>query len=419
MKSLLLLALLTLSLDAAPTPPGVVIHHSPAASGIYIGSPSICIAPNGDYLASHDLFGPKSTEHQIGQGRLYRSTDKGKSWTHELDFQGYFWTGLFAHGGKLFTLGTDKHHGRLVIRRSTDNGHSWTDPTVIADGQWHTAPVPVLEHDGRIWRGFEDAHTSEKWGERYRTRMISAPAEADLLDPKSWTISNALARDTSWLGGRFSAWLEGNAVATPDGKIVNILRVAVPDFPDVAAIVEISKDGSTATFDPATGFIPFSGGSTKFQIRKDPAGPGYWALANVVPERHATGTPGSIRNTLALVHSADLRKWETRCILLYHPDVAKHGFQYPDWQFDGEVMIAAVRTAFDDDETGAHRYHDANYLTFHRFQNFRQLTRKDDAPMPDEIAPAASPDNTGTPAAPTKQTTRPNPSSTSDLPAGN
>lgn len=388
MKPLILLAAALVSIAtgaASPEPPGVVIHHSPASSGLYVGSPSLGIAPNGDYLATHDLFGPKSTEHQIGQGSLYRSTDRGETWVHELDFQGFFWTGLFVHQGKVFTLGTDKHHGQLVIRRSADNGHNWTDPIVIAPGQWHTAPVPVIEHDGRIWRSFEDAHTSDKWGERYRARMISAPAAADLLDPANWTISNALARDTSWLGDRFQAWLEGNAVATPQGKIVDVLRVAVPDFPDMAAIVDISADGKTATFDPATGFIPFPGGCTKFQIRKDPAGHGYWALANIVPERHATGTPGSIRNTLALVRSDDLRKWQTRCILLYHPDVAKHGFQYPDWQFDGDDMIAVVRTAFDDSETGAHRYHDANYLTFHRWKYFRQLTRKDDVAMPESI----------------------------------
>lgn len=388
MKLLSLLAAVLVSVATASPPqaPGVVIRHSPASSGLFVGSPSICVAPNGDYLASHDLFGPKSTEHQTGQGQLYRSTDKGKTWSHELDFQGFFWTGLFVHQGKIFTLGTDKHHGQLVIRRSTDNGHSWTDPVVVAPGEWHTAPVPVVEHEGRLWRGIEDAHSSDKWGERYRARMISAPAGADLMDPASWTISSALARDTTWLGGRFTAWLEGNAVATPDGKIVDILRVAVPDFPDMVAIVEVTADGKTASFDPTTGFIPFAGGSTKFQIRKDPAGPGYWALANIVPERHAIGTPGSIRNTLALVHSDDLRKWETRCLLLHHPDVAKHGFQYPDWQFDGQDMIAVLRTAYDDEETGAHRYHDANYLTFHRWKNFRQLTRKDDVPMPEIIA---------------------------------
>ena len=61
-------------------------------------------------------------------------------------------------------------------------------------------------------------------------------------------------------------------------------------------------------------------------------------------------------------------------MLLKHPDSAKHGFQYVDWLFDGADIIAACRTAFDDDEGGAHNFHDANYLTFHRIANFREQT---------------------------------------------
>src|SRR4051812_28468776 len=44
--------------------PGVVIDHVPPSSGLYVGSPSIAVLANGDYLASHDYFGPKSGEHQ-------------------------------------------------------------------------------------------------------------------------------------------------------------------------------------------------------------------------------------------------------------------------------------------------------------------------------------------------------------------
>ena len=44
--------------------PGVVIDHVPAKTGIYVGSPSIAKLPNGDYVATHDEFGPKSTEHR-------------------------------------------------------------------------------------------------------------------------------------------------------------------------------------------------------------------------------------------------------------------------------------------------------------------------------------------------------------------
>lgn len=365
-------------------PPGTVIHYSPASSGLYVGSPSICIAPDGSYLACHDLFGPQSREYESARGRLYRSIDRGATWHHVRDFDGFFWTGLFVHGGAVHLLGTDKHHGRVVIRRSGDSGKTWSDAVVLLDGQWHTAPMPVIEHGGRVWRAVEDAHTSQKWGERYRARMMSAPASSDLLDPASWTVSNALGRDQAWLKGDFAAWLEGNAVVAPDGGLVNVLRVDTSRHPEQAALVRISEDGAHAAFDPGKDFIELPGGSKKFTIRKDPAGPGYWTLSTIVPDRHRDdGRPASVRNTLALLYSGDLRKWETRCILLYHPDVVRHGFQYVDWQFDGEDLIAVCRTAWEDREGGALNNHDANFLTFHRWSGFRSLDRRDDVPMPE------------------------------------
>ncbi len=87
--------------------------------------------------------------------------------------------------------------------------------------------------------------------------------------------------------------------------------------------------------------------------------------------------PGAIRNTLALTTSPDLLHWTVRAILLTHPDVKKHGFQYADWQFDGDDIIAVSRTASDDGLGGANNYHNANFLTFHRWENFRELKMSD------------------------------------------
>jgi len=360
-----------------PPPPGTVIHYSPASSGRYIGSPSICVAPDGSYLACHDLFGPQSNEYQLARGRLYRSTDQGERWSHLRDFDGFFWTGLFTHRGAVYLLGLDKHHGNILIRRSDDHGSNWTEPAVLAEGQWHTAPMPVIEHKGRLWRAIEDAENGTNWGERYRARMMSAPVDADLLDPASWTISNPLARDPSWLpDDGFLAWLEGNAVVGPDGAMLNILRVGTPGLPEKAAIVRISDDGATARFQPDRDLIDFPGGSKKFTIRKDPDGPGYWSLASIVPAgSEITVRPASVRNTLALLYSDDLRHWQVRRVLLEHPDQVKHGFQYVDWLFDGEDLIAVCRTAWDDAEGGARNHHDANFLTFHRWARFRELAR--------------------------------------------
>lgn len=367
--------------------PGTVIAHSPAASRIYIGSPSIAVLGNGDYLATHDLFGPSSTEHTSAVTRVFRSTDRGKSWAHLTDIQGAFWSTVFEHQGNVYLMGTTSHHGNAVIRRSTDGGKTWTTPRdrafgLLREGQFHCAPVPVVLHGGRLWRGMEDAAGGKEWGKRYRAMMLSAPADADLLDADRWTSSNVLPRNPDWLGGKFNAWLEGNAVVTPDGQVVDMLRVDNNPEGGTAALVPISADGTIARFDPATGFLRFPGGSVKFTIRRDPRDSRYWSLSNFIPPRHAGGRAAATRNTLALIRSPDLKEWTVRCVVLYHPDPARHGFQYVDWLFDGDDLIAVSRTAHDDGLGGARNFHDTNFLTFHRISNFRSLTMKDSVPMP-------------------------------------
>jgi hypothetical protein len=166
-------------------------------------------------------------------------------------------------------------------------------------------------------------------------------------------------------------------VVSPDGAIVNILRVQTKLPDEKCAIVRVSGDGGKMDFDPDKSFYPFPGGAKKFTIRFDTQTQKYWALASIVHERHKANNPGGIRNTLALTSSRDLKSWEIQCILLYHPDTVKHGFQYPDWLFDGDDIVAVVRTAYDDGGDGAHNNHDANFLTFHRWKNFRKLTMAD------------------------------------------
>jgi hypothetical protein len=192
-----------------------------------------------------------------------------------------------------------------------------------------------------------------------------------------------LQSDGKWLDRGFTGWLEGNAVVTLSGSIVDILRVNGP-LGRLAAAVRISKDGREARFDPKTDLIDFPGGAKKFTIRYDTQTEKYWSLTNYVLPADRNLSPGSIRNTLALVASPDLRNWEVRCLLLHHSDTRHHAFQYVDWQFEGADLIAASRTAFDDGMGGAHNAHDANFLTFHRVKDFRTLVGRlepDDAKL--------------------------------------
>lgn len=76
-RAVTLVAILAMAARAeeAPKPPGVAIDHIAASTGIYVGSPSIAILPDGSYLASHDEFGPKSQYHGQALTRVFRSTD--------------------------------------------------------------------------------------------------------------------------------------------------------------------------------------------------------------------------------------------------------------------------------------------------------------------------------------------------------
>ena len=363
--------------------PGTVIAYSPASSGLYIGSPSIVVLANGHYLASHDFFGPKSTEHTSAISRIYRSKNKGKTWEMISEINGQFWSKLFVHQSNLYLMGTHKHHGNTIIRQSMDEGKTWTSPTdsengLLLAGEYHCAPMPLIIHEGRLWRAMEDAMGPIKsWGKRYGSFMMSIPVDKNPMQAANWTKSNVLGYDSTFFNGAFGGWIEGNAVVGPDGGVWNMLRVDnKKSLQEYAAMVKISADGTQAFFDRSTGFIPFPGGSKKFTIRFDPKTKLYWTLSNFIPDDIKNANPGknpaSIRNTLALCFSSDLKNWQLKKIVFQHPDVIKHGFQYVDWLFDGKNILLACRTAYDDAFDGAHNNHDANYLTFFRIKKFRK-----------------------------------------------
>ena len=350
---------LALSLAAlAQAPPGVVIDHEPAASGRYIGSPSIAVLPNGTYVASHDFFGPNSGETTSGITRIFVSKDKGRTWQQTAELHDQFWSTLFVHHRQLYLIGTSAEYGRIVIRRGSDSAATWSDPSFLtAESGYHTAPVPIVEKNRRLWRAFE-FHPTGPWG-HFEAFMLSAPEMSDLLNPKSWKMTERLTFPPNLSEGQ--TWLEGNAVLAPDGFVYDILRVHNLES---SATIRVLND-ERLQFE---GLSNFPGGAKKFTIRYDPQTKLYWTLSNPAPTDNPTSAtdPASVRNVLALLSSPDLTNWHTEHIVLTHPDPIHFAFQYIDWQFAGPDIIFVSRTAWD-----AARAHDANFLTFHRLQDFR------------------------------------------------
>ncbi|WP_020597276.1 sialidase family protein [Spirosoma panaciterrae] len=384
-KAILLLCLwVSWAVGLAQTVPGTIVCYEPSSAQRYIGSPSLVTLPNGDYVASHDFFGPKSSEWQQAASRIYTSNNKGKTWRYLAEIRGAFWSSLFVHKGELYLLGPDRHHGTVLIRKSVDGGKTWTEPTnkengVLLTGEFHCAPMPVVAYKGRLWRPMETAHGPVlQWGKRYGAMVMSAPVEADLLNAKSWQASTPVLYDSTFNKGDFAGWLEGNFVVDKDQRMWDMLRVAnKKSTEEKAAMVSIAADGKTLSFDPNSGFIPFDGGSKKFVIKYDTLSRKYWTLANVIPDKFRKQfpdrNPSGFRNVLMLRRSDDLKKWDDVKVILEHDDVLNHGFQYVDWSFEGNDIIVLSRTAYFDGNTNAANNHDANYLTFHRIENFRKL----------------------------------------------
>ncbi|MCC6681036.1 MAG: exo-alpha-sialidase [Phycisphaeraceae bacterium] len=368
--------------------PGVVIAHSPASSEKYISCPAIAILPNGDYVASHNLFGPNTTDVGIYLTSVYRSTDKGQTWSHAVTLN-QLQANLFVHDQDLYMLGTSGARKDLTIRKSTNGGLTWTQPTNSTNGillssssfGYHTSSVPVVVHDGRIWRAYEDMATGGSWPNMFRAAMMSAPIGSDLLNAASWTHTNALAHNPSWLPGNdFRGWLEGNAVVDRNGQVVSIVRVDVSEGkPEKAAVIR-SQNLNTVSFNPGNDIIDMPGGANKFNIRYSVAADKYLAVASIVSQDNYTPSrrPGVIRNIMALLSSDNLESWTVEQIIVQDlSDVSKIGFQYMDWQFDGSDIVIVSRTAYPDGLGGAHNFHDANFMTFHRISYSSLLTPGD------------------------------------------
>ena len=362
--------------------PGTVIVRTPEFRAVSISNPNIIIASDGSYLAA-------CSNSVKGRGTdIFRSTDKGKTWGKWS--KGYypinFFT-LFEYRGRMYMIGVWTKKGHIIICESEDMGRSWTFPSdeddigVLFKGRYHSAPVPVVSHDGRLWRSFE----TDEEGEQRRSFVISCKEGADLMNSSNWVMTNELDYDSNWKtmcdGGTFRQWIEGCLVKTSEGELVNVIRVDEHEVGRTAAIIHVSSR-KKISFNPNTDIIELPGGGKKFTIRYDSESGKYWALVNPADEHsmreqhggiYAKGIhAGLVRNRLALISSTDLRNWTEERTIIESDNPFFDGFQYADWQFDGEDLIAVIRTAMEEERGLPQRQHDANMLVFVRVKDFRE-----------------------------------------------
>lgn len=336
-----------------------------AFSGKYLCSPSLVRHPDGYLLASMDLFAP---EYPQNLTLIFRSDDDGATWHYVSELMPCFWGKMFIHRGELYMLACATEYGDLLIGKSTDGGKSFSAPVCLLRGSngkngntgVHKNPQNVFYHNGRIYGTLEWGAWANKEF-RHAAMVMSCDENADLLVPENWCFTAPRKFDhfTPELADlpMNAMTIEGTLALAPDGKLLDIMRFEKYGHV-IAYEVDAEDHEAMLTY---SHLIAFPANYSKFMIKQDPRTGIYWSVATRVYDDNRKA-----RNLLSLLYAKDLLHWELACDLLdhRHQDVKTVGFQYVDFEFEGEDIIFLCRTAIN----GADSFHDANYSTFHRIK---------------------------------------------------
>ncbi len=342
-------------------------------SGQHLCTPSILKHPDGYMLASMDIFEGRAAQNLT---LIFRSDDDGESWYHYTELFPCFWGKLFMHDGDVYMLATSTEYGDLLIGKSSDGGKSFDVPTVICRGScdswtpgWHKSAMPVIKHMGRLWTSID--YGAHKTG-GHATCLLSIDEKEDLLLAKNWSITKPLKYNPKWqdaVKNDHRGFIEGNAIVMPDNGIGVIIRystdLGMPRYGLAGLLIgDYKQPEKQLVFKK---FVDFSGNLSKFDVLYDEKSNLYYSLINSIRDENKVGA----RNVLAMAVSSDLEDWREVCDLLNYSDLdsSKVAFQYVSFLFDVDNILYLSRTAFNNSQN----FHDNNYITFHKIENFRQL----------------------------------------------
>jgi len=271
-------------------------------------------------------------------------------------------------------MGCSTEYGDLLIGKSLDGGKTFSAPVALLRGSngkngnsgVHKNPQNILRHRGRLYNTLEWGAWANK-DYCHAAMVMSCDENDDLLDPNSWHFTEPVkfAHFAPEVGDLplCTMTIEGTLVLDPDGRLLNIMRFGKYGN---ALVYQVDLEDPDAPLTYSR-LMPFPANFSKFMIKFDPISSCYYSVGTMAYDPNNTNT----RNYLCLLRSRDLTLWEVVCDLMDYrrEDPAKVGFQYVDFEIEGEDMIFLCRTAMN----GAAGFHDTNYQTFHRIKNFRSL----------------------------------------------
>ena len=347
---------------------------------INLYSPSLHITEeNGKtvYYISHERSQCVGGVEIATETVLLRSEDRGETWTQVAACDNFRWAILFEVDGVLYLCGSTvrpKHSIAIACLAGSEFSVSVLPDT--DDPDFISNPNPYLIKNGRIYLPTAPY-------------ILSAPTDADLLDPTVWTRSNSMKdltppewffAETGAVHFDFHYWpLEANMIDGRDGNIYVMMRLECHPYNGYVGLLTLTPDGKTlARAEGCNGLVEMPSTVSKFTVRYDSATdlyitlPSYPALPTPIPRRGGI-PPSGHRNVLCIAASRDLVHWRMLDILLVDRAVMTplassyaHGFQYVVWDRDGDTIHFVVREAVGMTSS----YHDGKYVTMYTLENY-------------------------------------------------
>ncbi|RWD39501.1 MAG: exo-alpha-sialidase [Mesorhizobium sp.] len=408
-----------------------IVYRSERPQDIYCYTPGIVVTVSRRVIATFDLGGDgvrdlpgrkgsRAGGTRFGMGKVYVSGDGGRSWTERCMFP--FWHARpFIAGGRLYILG---HAGDLMIIASDDEGETWSAPVALTSNmKWHGSSCNVHYADRYVYLALDERRdlAIAGWNTAgLAPRVLRARIDHNLLDPKSWTISESFAfneivssSDFDFFGvpfystpvrapvelgsGRLCApmgWLEPNIVRFHDpahlwhdfaGRTLHLFlrtNTGGTGYAAVAKVIEQADGRLTTTLETMPSgkrafFIPFPGGHLKFFMLYDDKTRLYWLLSSQATDSMVRLThmsqarynlPNNERHRLQLHFSRNCIDW---CFagLVAAGQTERHARNYASMAVDGDDLLVLCRSG--DDQGRDPQY--TNLITFHRIKDFRNL----------------------------------------------
>lgn len=347
----------------APEPPCTIIDKASKLRDVTVNNPAIHILSDGSYIATQTA--------SVKSGFVYKSTDHGGTWIRISDGLRQTYCAVYEIGGALYSLGCDAVSGNLAIQKSSDGGYNWSSNTVLfsaseTEDGYHGGSSPFVEKDGRLYRAMGDRGGSGTWS----ILLMSMALTDDPCDPASWTMSNKLYWNPSWLSVSSTRWEEPALIRKADGSLAIIARIDGTADKEYAALIDVNSDTSISF----SRVYSMPGAAKRMTIAYDATSGKYWSL--VSPFYANTRTlyglsPTQNRNSLVLISSTDLVNWTRERTCIYSDNAFNNSYHYIDWRFDGNDLVSVFRCSADESRGLPLSYHDSNAFGYFRVKNFR------------------------------------------------